>query len=222
MGEQPTPTPEIPGYGKVEPTKGFDKEGSLNPPDKSAFESHLNESIPLGKEETTASITPEELQSLQITQKPTQQSIFAQMDANQAELNKATENFTKLNQALLKRPEIPFKEQHKKILDNKLSQSFNHIQKAAKYLNANITSPAPSIQSGPLGKFINYLSDGQNQLIQARNQLKKIQSQKGMIQPSQMLGIQVNLARAQQEITFSSMLLNQVISGLKQIFNIQV
>ena len=74
-----SPTPEVPGYGKIEPTKGFDKETNLNPPDRSAFESYMNE--PLSSKEEQTAISPEELKRLQINEPATINTVAAQFQS---------------------------------------------------------------------------------------------------------------------------------------------
>ncbi len=80
----------------------------------------------------------------------------------------------------------------------------------------------PQTGARPIERFINYVTDGENQLTAAQQKISEMQSKGGELRPADFLLIQVKMGQAQQEIEFSSTLLAKVIDSIKQTLNIQL
>ena len=210
MGKAPTQPPE---FGDIEPTKPTGQKFPKSPPDREAFEAYMEEPIKSEKTEPGKQISPMELSSkTQIP--PTPENLLTQVDS--------TNNIIGDIQGKLQTSKLKLKNSHQRLLDNKLSQSVNHLQKAADNLGAKKVNIPVSEDDRPIAKFLGYLSGGQQQLIEAKKKLQEMQAQGKKLSPSEMLLVQVNLSQAQQQIEFSSVLLSKVVDALKQTLNIQL
>jgi hypothetical protein len=93
--------------------------------------------------------------------------------------------------------------------------------------NAKLGAQAPeepdiSKFTGPLGRFFAYLTDGQNQMEAAKQQLQNLKSQGSNISPGDFLLVQVKLNKAQQLLEFTSVLLSNAVSDIKQLMQVQL
>ena len=75
---------------------------------------------------------------------------------------------------------------------------------------------------GILGKFLNYISDGQNNLMAAQQQITNLKGKGDTLQPADFLAIQIKLSHAQQEIEYASIMLGKAVDSLKTLMNIQL
>jgi len=73
-----------------------------------------------------------------------------------------------------------------------------------------------------LQRFLSLISDGQNQLEAAQEQLASLQKRGESLSPGDMLLVQIKLNKAQQEIEYSSLLLSKAIDDMKMMMNIQL
>ena len=208
---------DISGYGKIEKTKGFDKETQIKPGQQDKFSSYMNEPTPGTKPEESDQLSPMELAkgATESGVNPTPASILNQIDNTQNRINEIKNN--------LNTPNLKFKHSQQRLLDNKLSSAKQHLQDASKTLGA----PIPEEQqvppgSSPVAKFLGYLTDGQNQMNSAKSELASLGTQKNTLTPAKFMLIQVKVAQAQQELEYSSVLLSKVIDSIKQMINIQI
>lgn len=201
--------PDVPEFGKIEPGKGVEKQTPGEIPNKAAFDSLMEPNKP-----SLEGVSPMDLSAQkQIT--PTFDSVLNQINQ--------TTNLQNDIREKLGTPNLTLKNSHQKLLNSKLSESNNHLQNAAEYMGApKITPTKTAPGSDPVAKFLGYLTDGQNQLLQTKKTLEDIQAKGGDMKPSQMMLVQVNLSQAQQEIEFSSVLLSKVVDALKQTLSIQL
>jgi hypothetical protein len=210
MGKEPT---QPPSFGEIEPTKPPGEKFPKSPPDRESFESYMETpatTTPPGK-----AISPMELGPQASGVPPTPENLLEQVDTTNNKID-----FIKQN---LQTPNLTLKNSHQRLLDSKITQSFYHAQKAADHLGATkIAEPQLPETSTPVAKFLGYLSSGQQQLFEAKKKLEDIQAKGQKLTPSQMMLVQVNLAQAQQQIEFSSVLLSKVVDALKQTINIQL
>jgi hypothetical protein len=178
-------------------------------PNKAAFDSLMEPNKP-----SLEGVSPMDLSAQkQIT--PTFDSVLNQINQ--------TTNLQNDIREKLGTPNLTLKNSQQKLLNSKLSESINHLQNAAEYMGApKITPTKTPSGSDPVAKFLGYLTDGQNQLLQTKKTLEDIQAKGGDMKPSQMMLVQVNLSQAQQEIEFSSVLLSKVVDALKQTLSIQL
>lgn len=205
------PLPDIPEFGKIESGKSIQPERTTIP-DTKTFESLMK-----GEEaaETKGQISPMELAKEQMATSPTADSLLSQVNSTQNQINDIKD---KLNT-----PNLNLKNSHQKLLNSKISEANDHLQKANEYLGTEEITPSQIPENAtPITKFLSYLTDGQDRLLMAQQRLKEISSKKEQLQPSEMMLIQINLAQAQQEIEFSSVLLGRVTDALKQTLSIQL
>ena len=66
------------------------------------------------------------------------------------------------------------------------------------------------------------INDGQDQLAQVQEMLKKLSASGDSISPGDMMSIQVKMGLAQQEISYTSTLLGKVIQSITQLMNTQL
>ena len=206
------PKPDIPEYGRIEPAGKPIEQEFQNKPDTKAFESLMEKETEAPKSQ----ISPMQLaQNQQGNVLATTESLLGQVDATALQMDEIR---NKLNT-----PDLTLKNSHQKLLNSKLTEANEHLQKASEYLGGKEISPT-SIPSDatPIAKFLGYLTDGQNRLLAAKHQLSDISAKGGELQPSEMMLIQINLSQAQQEIEFSSVLLSKVTDALKQTLSIQL
>lgn len=122
----------------------------------------------------------------------------------------------------LKTPNLTFKRSQAHLLKNKLSDAHEYIRQAGEKMG--IQSPPMTVPSGggPIGKFIAYVNDGQDQLMQVQQKLKTMSASGQQLNAADMLSITVKMNLAQQEIEYSTTLLAKVIDSVKQIMNTQL
>lgn len=108
------------------------------------------------------------------------------------------------------------------LLKNKLTEANSYIRQAAS--KVGVDSPPLEVPSGTsaLDRFLAYVNDGQNQLIEVQHKLKTLSAEGGQINAADMLAVTVKMNLAQQEIEYSSVLLSKVIESIKQIMNVQL
>ncbi|MBF8263129.1 MAG: hypothetical protein HW387_794 [Parachlamydiales bacterium] len=118
--------------------------------------------------------------------------------------------------------DLQFRRSQQHLLRNKLSDATTHLRAANAKLGVE-TPPMPS-QSGakPIERFLGYVTDGENQLAAAQQQIENISKKGIQMNAGDFLLVQVKLSQAQQEIEYSSSLLGKVVDSLKQILNTQL
>jgi hypothetical protein len=122
----------------------------------------------------------------------------------------------------LNTPNLKLKRSQAHLLRNKLSGAHDYIRQAAQKVGVEPSEFEVPSATNPLGRFIAYVNDGQNQLIQVQQQLQKMSAVGGQLNPTEMLSVTVKMNLAQQEITYSSTLLGKVIDSIKQLMNVQL
>jgi len=215
MAKLPTPPPDIPEFGKVEPTKGFEKEGQT-PAERKEFESYMKEKPTFEETMGTEKLSPMQLaQSFKLPSAPTPETILRQ-------IGDAT-NISREAREKLQTPNLQFKDSYSRLLNTKLQESKENIKKASKNANVNLLKETTIPENAdPATKFISFLSDGENQLFEVKKHLEELQASHKQLKPAELMLIQVNIAQAQQCIEFSSVLISKVVDALKQMMNIQL
>lgn len=143
------------------------------------------------------------------------------MDAIQNQAKSMQDNLGTIGQQL-NTPNLKLKRSQAHLLKNKLSDAQGYIRQAGSKMG--IESPAMEIPSGtgPVGRFMAYINDGQNQLVQVQQKLKTMAAKGQQLNAAEMLSVTVKMNLAQQEIEYSTTLLAKVIDSVKQIMNIQL
>jgi hypothetical protein len=115
---------------------------------------------------------------------------------------------------------LQFRRSQQHLLRNKLSDASTYLRAANGRMGAE-TPPMPN-QAGarPIERFLNYVSDGENQLASAKEKILDMQKSGDQLRPGDFLLVQIKLSQAQQEIEYSSMLLSKVIDSIKATLNI--
>lgn len=195
-----------------------------------AFSSYMQKSV-----ETSAAngAKPSPISLAQAAQKPpiTPQSLLSQVNLMQKAMTEL--------QGQMMQPHLKLKSSQKYLLKNKLSS----INSGMLAVNAKIegaldkegsekgqqgemeSSPESKSGkkiSGPMGQFLHYMTDGVKQLETVKKELASLGDKGASIAPGDFLFIQLKLAKAQQEMEFSSALLTKASEGMKTIMNIQL
>jgi hypothetical protein len=150
-----------------------------------------------------------------ISQTPSFQTLLSQSQNIQDTLGNV--------QNQLNTPNLKFKKSQANLLNAKLTQANEHLKAANEKMGANVpeqTQLPPN--SSPLARYLSMVTDGQNKLVEAQTQLKNLNTEGTKMQPADLLLIQIKLAQAQQEMEYSSVLLNKMVDALKQMMNIQL
>jgi hypothetical protein len=116
----------------------------------------------------------------------------------------------------------PMKRAQMHLVRNRLTDASTYLRAANAKLGAE-TPPMPS-QAGarPIERFLNYVTDGENQLAAAQDKIGDMQKSGNQLRPADFLIVQIKLSQAQQEIEYSSVLLSKVIDSIKSTLNIQL
>lgn len=118
---------------------------------------------------------------------------------------------------------LNLKQSQKYLLRHKLTSANQDIRSAADKAGVPVGNPPPtSARQGPVAKFLGLITDGQNQLNKTQEMVQNMKLSGGTLSPAALLTIQVKLARAQQELEYSSVLLSKAVDDIKTMFNIQL
>ncbi len=122
----------------------------------------------------------------------------------------------------LNTPNLKLKRSQAHLLKNKLTDAHEYIRQAGAKVGVEAPPITVSPGTSPIGRFIAYVNDGQDQLIQVEQKLKSLSAKGQQLNPTDMLSVTVKMNLAQQEIEYSTTLLGKVIDSFKQIMNIQL
>ncbi|NGX56145.1 MAG: hypothetical protein K1060chlam5_00380 [Candidatus Anoxychlamydiales bacterium] len=202
------------GPGKIRPDKSI--EGTKNIPDKSTFESYKETAPSAPSSSSSSQISPMDLASKEtISTTPNFQTLLSQTQNMRDTLGNV--------QNQLKTPNLKFKKSQENLLNSKLSTANDHLQAAAEKMGATVPENTQvSANANPLARYLAMVTDGQNQLVSAQEQLKKLNTDGTKLQPGDLLLIQIKLAQAQQEMEYSSILLSKTVDALKRMMDIQL
>ena len=227
MTPNPSPLDKLPGTQKIDPTSPLGQETGRTPGQAGqSFQSYMDRAsttqIPGAPGSTTPSsaASPFDLaaggKSHTLATGPTMQSLSTQTTQAHTALGDIANS--------LNTPNLKLKQSQKYLLNNKLTSANAHLRSA----NAKLgLEPLPekaeaSSDGGPIGKFLSYVTDGQNQLEAAQQQLKSMNNTGESVNPAQLLLVQLKLNKAQQEIEYSSIMLSNAVSDIKMLFGIQL
>jgi hypothetical protein len=123
----------------------------------------------------------------------------------------------------LNTPKLKLRASTKYLVKSKLSEANENLRTFNAKLGAQVPSEANATQfSGPLGKFFAYLQEGQAQMEQAQVQLQNLKSKGTQLSPGDFLMIQIKMNKAQQLLEFTSVLLSNAVSDIKQLMQVQL
>lgn len=204
---------------RITPGKALEPEKPLSQP-PSTFESYM-QGAPAGGRGgqpmtmQTAGAGP--VQTTLINQQvanPTYSTLLAQAKTAQDSLGTVQDQ--------LNTPNLKLKRSQAHLLKNKLQDANENLRAGAARLGVE-TEPAETANTAsPVGRFLAYIGNGQDQLLAIQQKLKKLATSNQQINPADMMLVQIKMNQAQQEIEYSSTLLGKVIDSLKQILNTQL
>jgi hypothetical protein len=118
---------------------------------------------------------------------------------------------------------LKLKQSQKYLLKNKLSEASSHLRSVNALLGADVPEP-PEAQSGagPIAKFLNFVTDGQNQLSSAADQIHKLNNSGESINPGDLMLIQIKINKAEQELNYASILLSKAVDDMNTLFQVQI
>ena len=122
----------------------------------------------------------------------------------------------------LQTPNLKLKQSSRYVLRNKLSDANKNLKGANAKLGAEVPPPPQTSGGGIIGKFLDYVEDGQNNLKAAQGQLLSMKDQGDSLKPGDFLAIQLKLAHAQQNIEYASIMLGKAVDDMKTLFNVQI
>lgn len=184
------------------------------------FQSYMQQSPganPLAAQTPPASMSPFDLAHGQTTlaASPSYNTLLTQVNS--------TANTLGGIQNQLSYPNLKLKDAHKYVLNDKLPEANALLRSANGKLGTEAPAPTPpSPGGGPIMKFLNMVSDGQNQIEAAKFQIQKLKDKGDSLNPADMLLVQVKLNKAQQLLDFSSILLSKAVDGFKQLMQTQL
>lgn len=145
---------------------------------------------------------------------PTFDTLLTQVKSAQGMLGDINTNLQTKN--------LKLKPSQRYLMRNKLSDANSYLKAANTKLGAEIPPPPQPSGGGIVGKFLDYVSEGQSNLQAAQKQLLSLKDKGEDLKPADFLTIQLKLAHAQQEIEYASIMLSKVVEDLKTMFNIQL
>lgn len=122
----------------------------------------------------------------------------------------------------LKEPNLKLKRSQTHLIKNKLTDANEYIRAAAGKVGVNGAPMKMPTGGTPLDRFLAYVNDGQDQLVQVQQKLKELSAKGQQLNAADMLAVTVKMNLAQQEIEYSSTLLGKVIDSIKQLINVQL
>lgn len=124
----------------------------------------------------------------------------------------------------LSQPNVEIKPSYQTVMKNRLSHIDDNLKIALNKAGVEYT-PAPAskgLESGnPVRKFINMLSDSQNQIERISSSVGSL-DKAGNLSPTQLLAVQIKMGYVSQQIELFTSLLNKALESTKTIMNVQV
>lgn len=118
---------------------------------------------------------------------------------------------------------LKLKQSQRYLLRNKLSDATTMLKAAnAKAGGEMPPAPTPSSSGGVLGKFLDFVADGQNHITAIQKQLTDLKAKGDSLNPADFLSIQLKMGHAQQEIEYASIMLSKAVEDMKMLFNVQL
>ncbi|MDN3504343.1 MAG: hypothetical protein P0S95_02055 [Rhabdochlamydiaceae bacterium] len=159
---------------------------------------------------------------MDIARGPTQPQAVPTMDSVNAQMANASSSLGDLQQQLNTK-DLKLKPSAKYLLRNKLTEANAKIRDAASKSGVDVGPNIENIgRNNPVMKFLGLVTDGMKQLNAAQNHIAMLGKNGTSLRPAELLMVQAKLARAQQEIEYSSTILANSVSDIKMLFNTQI
>lgn len=209
---------EISSATNIDPTKSIQPGEQEQSKPSQSFDSFMKEGGPQGPTAKTEGPSPFDLAAqgkAAFTAGPTHESVLGQMNSTASVLGDLQSQMNNKN--------LNLRQSQKYLLRNKLTSANQNIRTAAQKTGADVGPPVSQFnRKNPVNKFLGLLADSQSQLSNAQTKIKELNSNGMSMNPGDLLLIQVKLAKAQQELEYSSVLLSTAVSDIKTLFNIQL
>lgn len=201
----------------IDPSKSIKSGQEEQAKPNQSFESYMKENPSQSSSEKSEGPSPFDLasQGQSAAAGPTHDSILGQMNSTSSVLGDLQNHLTNKN--------LKLRQSHKYLLRNKLTSANEQIRAATSKTGADTGPPIAKLsRQSPVNKFLGLLTDGQKQLSNAQSQIQNLNMNGKTMNPGDLLLVQVKLAKAQQELEYSSVLLSTAVSDIKTLFNIQL
>jgi|LNFM01.1.fsa_nt_gb hypothetical protein len=213
-----SPLDDVPGAQRIVSTGPIGEDRHLGVPAQ-PFSSYMEESksATLGGTTKTPLASPFEIAAGQTTlpATPTLETLSTQVVNAQSTLGDVN--------SYLNNPNLKLKQSSKYLLKNKLSDANTHIRTASTRLGVDQPEEKEiSVGAGPIARFVNYVTNGQNLLESSKQKLAEMKEKGEDLKPADFLLIQVQLNLAQQSLEYSSVVLSKAMDDIKMIMNIQL
>jgi hypothetical protein len=164
----------------------------------------------------TAAVSPFDLVQNQapLATGPTFDSLLGQVKSSQVMLGDMNNDLNTKN--------LKLKQSQRYLLRSKLNNANGYLKAANTKMGAEAPAPTPTAGGGIIGKFLDYVSEGQSNLAAAQQQLTNLKGKGDTLKPTDFLAIQLKLAHAQQEIEYASIMLSKTVDDMKTLMNIQL
>ena len=118
---------------------------------------------------------------------------------------------------------LKLKQSEKYLLRSKLTSANENIRSAAARTGVDTGEPIDlSNKKNPIAKFLELVTDGQNQLNSAAEQIQALDTSGKSLNAGQLLLVQTKLQKASQELEYTSILLGKSTDMIKTLFNVQI
>jgi hypothetical protein len=205
---------------KLDPLRKIGEEQQPNTTPGKGFESYMEKAGAqmhnLQSSAKTTASSPFDLARAQapLASGPTFDSLLSQVKSSQVMLGDMNSDLNTKN--------LKLKQSQRYLLRSKLKNANGYLKAANVKMGAEAPAPAAATGGGILGKFVNYVADGQSNLIAAQQQLVNLKGKGDALKPADFLSIQLKLAHAQQEIEYASVMLSKAVDDMKTLMNIQL
>ena len=117
---------------------------------------------------------------------------------------------------------LKLKRSQNHLVRQKLGDANSYSRTAGSKLGLNPSEGKMPPGLSGVSRFIAMVNDGQDQLAQVQELLKKMAARGESLTPGEMMSVQVKMGLAQQEISYTSTLLGKVIQSITQLMNTQL
>lgn len=222
MADQDFPTKDLSSADRIAPTTRIGEDNKALPTGQPFSSLMKPGEPPLASAGKTPMISPFDLMQSghsPITQNATLDNLLTQVKHAHNTLGDIS---TQLNT-----PKLKLRSSDKYLLKNKLNNTSANLRAVNAKLGGDTSEEkneeeSPTKIQGPLGRFMSYLADGQQQLVSAQKKLQSLKAKGDSLSPADFLLIQVKLNKAQQELDFTSVLLSNAVSGFKMLMQVQL
>lgn len=203
---------------RPEPAKPIGgEEGKTGGAPSTPFESYMQKAGEKTPEQKTPGVSPFDLAHGKppLAAGPTFDSLLGQVKSTQSLLGDVNTS--------LQTKDLKLKQSQRYLLRNKLSDANAHLRAANVKLGVDPPPPRPPTEGGGIiGKFLDFVADGQSNLQLATQQINNLKAKGDQMKPADFLAVQLKMSHAQQEVEYASIMLSNAVNDIRTLFNIQL